>query len=312
MLQRSGKKILVYAITLGLLAAGTATWYMNNVEASINPTEPVVVAKTYIPARTVLSEDLVTVKNMPKGAVLPESSSTLEPLIGKTTKQSIAPKEQVLASKIFRERAESGLAFVLPEGHRAVAINVNERSAAGGLIVPGDKVDVIGACIVLVNNKDQNRNVAKSVYPIQGIEVLAVAQDVEGEESGSAINALQAKNPTNALATTTRDSKSKPIAKTVTLSLSPEEAQMLVMYENHPSCDIRLALRAPGDEKAVSTSVAEFDPAANMGAVAPAKQQGGANPGNNSQAPASPATAQTAQPPAPTPAPNNNAPKPQP
>ncbi len=302
MLQRSGKKVLLYSIALGLLAAGTAAWYMNSVEASANPTIPVVVAKTYIPARTVLTEDTVTIRNVPKGAVHPESSTTMEPVIGKTTKQSIAPKEQVLSSKLFRERAESGLAFVLPEGRRAMAINVNERIAAGGLILPGDKVDVIGSCLVIP--KDQNKEIAKSVYSMQNIEVVAVAQEIQGEESASLTNVVQAQNATNTLSSK-RQPESKPMAKTVTLSLSPEEAQVLVMYENHPSCEIRLALRPSGDQKPVSTSVAEFDPMASMGIATPTTTQ--ANPTSNGQPQASPAPKPATPPPA---APNNGQPKP--
>lgn len=306
MLQRSGKKILLYSITLGLLAAGTAAWYMKNVEASANPTVPVVVAKSYIPPRTVLTEDMVILKNMPRGAVHAESSTTLEPVIGKTTKQSISSKEQVLYTKLFKERAESGLAFVLPEGRRAVAISVNERIAAGGLIVPGDKVDVIGSCIV--SPKDQNKEIARSVYSMQNLEVLAVAQDIQGEESTSAVSAVQSQNSTSTL-TGTRKPQAKPMAKTVTLSLSPDEAQTLVMYENHPSCDIRLALRASNDEQSVATSVAEFDPTVSMGVVAPATTTGSNTAANNNQPQGSPAANQ-ATPPSPAPAPNNGQPRP--
>lgn len=277
---KNGRTYLLYAVLLGVLAAGGTAWYVGRAEAAAAPTESVVVARGIIPARAILMEDLLTVKKMPKGAVHPEAAPTMESFIGKTTKSTIAPGEQILASKLFRDRTESGASFVVPQGRRAVAISVNELIGAGGLIVPGDKVDVIGSCVVAAqpqesasrqdgttrpdttSRPDQNK-LARAVYSLQALEVLAVAQNVVGEEAVAPQNALRAQDARSAM-DVARQPLAQPTAKTLTLSLTPEESERLILLESHPSCSLRLALRAAGDQSRASTVVIDFDPMASM------------------------------------------------
>jgi Flp pilus assembly protein CpaB len=273
---KTGRNYLVYAVLLGLLAAGGAAWYVNKAEAAAAPTESVVVARTMIPARAVLLEDQLIVKKLPKGAVHPESSSTMENFIGKTTRSTIAPGEQVLSSKLFRDRSQTGASFVLPEGHRAVAIQVNELIAAGGLVAPGDKVDVIGSCVVSslapeveargTSAASQQSKLARVAYTLQSLEVLAVAQDLVGEEGISPQQALRAQDARTA-AEAARQPQGQPTAKTVTLSLTPEESDKLILLENHPDCRLRLALRAAGDQTRAPSDVIDFDPMRSMAPI---------------------------------------------
>jgi pilus assembly protein CpaB len=267
-MRKGGRNLLLYAIVLGLMAAGGAAWYISTAEAAANPTESVVVAKRTIPARTVLTEDLLVMQKVPRGAIHPEAATSMVPFIGKTTKQTIAPSEQILASKLFRNREQAGLSFVLPEGRRAVSISVNERTAAGGLIVPGDRIDVIATCHVSLagSGTDKGSEIDRTVYSLQYLEVLAVAQDVEGEDAGSPMQSVQPKNADGMLSTSARP-QAKPIANTITLALTPEESQKLVLLENHSSCNLRLALRAAGDQARVSNAVVEFNPTASMAPI---------------------------------------------
>ena len=85
-------------------------------------------------------------------------------------------------------------------------------------VLPGDKVDVIGSCIVPVKGPSQTPNggasngmtqtrdsqVTRVVYSLQKLEVLAVAQAVVGEEAVGAQNTLRAQDP-NGLLNVTRD-----------------------------------------------------------------------------------------------------------
>ena len=196
-------------------------------------------------------------------------------------KQTIAPGEQILASKLFRDRAESGASFVLPEGRRAMAITVNELIAAGGLIVPGDKVDVIGSCVVeapeqnspttqgpsssaaMAVGNGSAANLARTVYALQKLEVLAVAQNVIGEEALGPQDALRAQDSKASLALN-RSSELRPTAQTITLALTPDESTKLILLEGHPSCRIRLALRPANDDSRTTTSVIDFNPVTSM------------------------------------------------
>lgn len=265
MFKGSTKSYLVYAVVLAVLAAAAAAWYVASAEAAANPTVPVVVARTEIPGRAVLSEDMVTLRKLPRGAVHPEASTNMALFIGKTAKQRIAPGEQVLASKLFKDRVESGLTYVVPEGHRAVALSVNELIAAGGLVAPGDRVDILVSCLVAPQEKREQYT--RTVYSLQNVQVLAVAQAIQGEEGASPVDALKSQNPQNLLNMPAQPS-TRPMAKTMTLSLPPEDAQRLVMLENHPSCHLRLALRAAADNARLKIGVLDFDPAVSMDPVA--------------------------------------------
>lgn len=280
---RGVRNYLVYAVVLGAFAAGGAAWYVSNAEAAANPTESVVVARVGIPARVALTEDFLTIQKVPKGAVHPDAANSMEPFIGKTTKQSIAPGEQILATKVFHDRTESGAAFVLPEGHRAVAINASELIAAGGLILPGDKVDVIGSCVVPDKPDKADTDTssaaqvssstpaaqtsrARVVYALQKLEVLAVAQDIVGDQAATLQGALRPQDSVGGLSQT-RTADVRPAAKTITLALTPGQSEKLISLETHPSCSVRLALRAADDDSNAPITVLDFNPSGSMDAV---------------------------------------------
>lgn len=263
MLARSTKQVVLIAVCMGLAAAGLTWYYMTRVVEAAAPTDRVVVAKVNIPARTLVSEQMLGYQAIPRGARHPEAMSNMAAMVGKTTKQSLTAGEQVLNTKFFQERKETGLSFVVPEGKRAIAVRVDEYRAAGGLIATGDKVDVLGACTVPTGDRGTGVSVdiTKMVFALQGVEVLAVAQKVLGEEagSGSVVDELRPKDPNGALAAK-RQAAQQPQARTITLALTPKDAQSVVLLETNPSCALRLALRNSHDDKVIAMPEITFNP----------------------------------------------------
>jgi pilus assembly protein CpaB len=255
MIARSRTQVLIIAVVLGLAAAGLAQYYMTTVSQAATVKERVVVAKSAIPARTVVTEDMLSFKEVPKGARHPEAASSMAPFIGKVTKQSIIPGEQVLPTKFFRDRQESGLAYVIPPGRRAVAVSVDEHKGAGGLIAAGDKVDVIGVCNV--SAADNRVTLTKTIFALQAIEVLAVAQKVVGEEAAQPLDAVRANSSSLSVA---RQPSQQATAKTLTMALTPGEAQSVISLEANGDCSIRLALRSPEDTEQPKLPEAVFNP----------------------------------------------------
>ena len=262
MLARSRGRLLGVAVMLGLAAAGLTAFYMTRITEAADPVERVVVAKMNIPARAKITEDMLTYQQVPRGARHPEAMSTAQPFVGKVTKQSITAGEQILITKFFQERRESGLAFVIPEGKRAVAVKVDEHTGAGGLIAAGDKVDILGSCNVNLKEKDQvgtTTTITKDAFALQNIEVLAVAQKIVCEEAQSPLSALQSKKDAAALSEPKTASQA-PTAKTITLALTMQQAQSVVLLEENQSCGIRLVLRASGDAAIQSLPEAVLNP----------------------------------------------------
>ena len=252
MRRRSGL-ILAFAVVLGVVAAVLVWGYMQQVQREAEriaqsgigrpaevPNVPVVVAMQDIPVRTRITPSMVSVREMPATAKHANAFSQVKDVEGKVTKLPITAGEQVLSNKFAAQREEAGLAFTIPPSKRAVAIQVSEVIGAGGLIIPGDFVDVIGIFDKDTMGKDM------AVIILQNMEVLAVAQSIEGEVAPEAPKGpvqevgdqLKAPQPTP---TPVVKAKPQPQAKTVTLAVTPEEAQRLVLAEARGS--LRLALR---------------------------------------------------------------------
>ena len=253
--------LLVFAIIFGLAAAGL-TWYgfsqmrkEASPKAGVVETVPVVVAKVRIPPRTIMTAEMVDIKQVRQEDKHPNAYSSVDTVVGKTSKQSITAAEQVLSTKFFGDREESGLAFIIPEGMRAVSVQVSELSASGGMIVPGDHVDVIAICHASLEKGTELSpdgrtvnfgEISKTAMALQNIEVLAIAQELRGTEEATAPAVVSAVTGQEA---TTKEVQptAMPRAQSATLALTPLQVQRLLLYSD--LCELRLILRPAEDDK---------------------------------------------------------------
>jgi Flp pilus assembly protein CpaB/SH3-like domain-containing protein len=104
-----------------------------------------------------------------------------------------------------------------------------------------------------------------TTYVVQGVEVLAVAQALTPEQSGvDGEAAIPTPTPGPEATATAGGDAGKPVArptaKSVTLAVSPEEAQRLLLaveLTDESDSELRLALRSPGDTTTVDLPPAE-------------------------------------------------------
>src|SRR3990172_5895795 len=178
---RATRSLFLLALIFAVVAAVLVFFAVNQggggggeeLAAGTSATSSVVVAKKDIPARTVLTAGMLKVSQVPTDQVLRGPFDDSAALVGQTTRQDIQANEQVTASKVgpqTKAEREEGLSFVIPSGKRAFSIQVTESSAVGGLVLPGDLVDVIA----IFDGGDVG--VDKAVTLLQNVEVLAVAQ----------------------------------------------------------------------------------------------------------------------------------------
>lgn len=252
--RRRGVLILGLALIVGLATAAMAWDYMNRQQretaAAIQQAQSViqvemasvVVAKVDIPYRVPISANQVEVKEVPATSRHPQAVAEPSLVIGKVSKLPIAAGEQVLTSKFTTQRAESGLTFIIPASKRAVAISVSEVVSSGGLIQPGDMVDVLAVFDAKTAGKDM------ATYVLQSVEVLAVGQLLPGgnvPEQNVAQQVVAAAPAVGAQRTPTpapkEEPKAQPGARSVTVAVTPEEAQRLVLAETLGT--LRLVLR---------------------------------------------------------------------
>ena len=220
---------LAVAIVLGLVAARVAMNIVSERPAEIAPVAtnltPIVMATGDIPPGTLLSEQhlkmgKVESTNIPVGAFDDPGR-----LIGRVTKVSLAMNQPVVPTLLAESDAGMGIGATLPEGMRAITVEINDVSGVAGFIQPTCRVDVVGTL------QDSGKSIAKTV--LENIMVLAV-----GSRTGPAAP-VEPGQPVEA-------------ARTITLLCTPEQAEKLELAT--ASTRVRLVLRNGEDKSTVETN----------------------------------------------------------
>ncbi|MGQ9572423.1 MAG: Flp pilus assembly protein CpaB [Dehalococcoidia bacterium] len=243
------KTVLLLALFLGLVSAVLVYVYLSQAggeeTVASGATKPVVVAKENISVATRISDSMVEVKQISEDAVHPQSFSSTEKVVDKFARYPILAGEQILSGKVTAssvtaaEGEELPLPYVVPEGKRAVSVRISDLVGAGGLVRPGDRVDVI--LTVKIQSGDQIGRIV-----LQNVEVLALDQQVEkvapeteeGENERVLID----------------EGQTKPDAVTVTLAVAPVEGEVLAVADecaDNFEGRLALAVRPFGDSSEV-------------------------------------------------------------
>lgn len=248
--RKSSRRALLLAVVFGGLSAVLVLSYLKSARSDKGGSVVMgaaVFAARDIPERTQIKEGMLEVRQIPIDARHPLALQEKSRAVGEITRVPIAAGEQVLSSKIADQVRDVGFSASVPEGKRAVAVGVSEVIASGGHIAPGDNVDIIALVEVHVptdaNGKPANGGTQSTagkdqgdkpklytaVTLLQNVQVLAVAANADAS--------LQTGNKKN-------DTKADQ-AKSVTLAVTPEQAEKLTLAEHIGT--LRLSLRPFGD-----------------------------------------------------------------
>ena len=188
--------------------------------------------KSKVPFREKISDpqkyfDLIAIPDLnlpPK--ILKSFEQVKDKSLNKTlTDQSFVTEDDLLGAN------QHYLTDQLDKGKRLFGLTVNAESLAGGFILPGSTVDLIGTKR-LANNNIETQTV------LENIRVMAVGDK-------STINEKQG------------DVRHSIVENTVTLEVSPEEAQVLAMWKSVG--EIKLSARAKDDNDKVNTKTTKLN-----------------------------------------------------
>lgn len=126
--------------------------------------------------------------------------------------------EPIKEQKLIKASEGGVMAAILPSGMRAISTPIREETAAGGFILPNDRVDVLITRRVRHGSKEEH--VSETV--LRNVRVLAIGQNIE-----------------------IKDGKKVANGKTATLELSPYQTETLALAQSMG--DISLALRSLAD-----------------------------------------------------------------
>jgi len=266
---KGNKGVLVLALVLGLLSAVLVFVYLGQSggggeeAAPSGETKAVVVASQDIAAGIRITEDMVRVKNVSSDSAVPNAFATTELVVGSVARFPISADEQILENRL----AAGGLAiptggdvpltYIVPEGMRAVGVNTKQVINAGGLVLPGDYVDVIFVAGVRTDLPPPLDLAHISQTVLQNLEVLAVQQTIEEvvpEGTGDGDDAADGDGEVSQRVAVDRPD-AEPEAITVTLAVTPQQAEVLAMADviskasDNDTTDIRLSLRRFGEQE---------------------------------------------------------------
>lgn len=106
--------------------------------------------------------------------------AAVQSMVGAVVREPLLQGEPIVARKIVRAGEGNFLSVVLTSGMRAMAVPVSVDSAAGGFIMPGDRVDVL-----LSRDAGDNGLVTQTV--LRNLRVLAIDQAAEAAKGAKTI-----------------------------------------------------------------------------------------------------------------------------
>lgn len=198
-------------------------------EAAAQPTGPrVLVAKRALTAGTIITADALVYQPWPKelvrDAYFIDGEADLNKLLGTVVRYPVTAGEPVTQGSLVSPGDRGFLAAALGPGMRAVTVPVSAKTAVGGFVFPGDRVDLVMSAEIEGEGGQQKLHTAETV--LRNLRVLATDQATE----------------------TTTDENGKTVVKefqTVTLEVTPKMAEKVAVAQTVGT--LSLSLRSLAD-----------------------------------------------------------------
>ena len=143
----------------------------------------IVTAKTSIPERTLIKEEMLSMTTMPSNKVPNGALMRTTDLVGRPTRVPIQPGEVITTQKVFASILDMGLSGRIPPDCRAITVGISDVTGVAGFAQPGDYVDVL-----LISSQVENNKVVSEMI-LQNVLLLAINKQVETQNSASGQNA---------------------------------------------------------------------------------------------------------------------------
>lgn len=199
--------------------------------------EIIVAKRTLWPGMTIVPEYLEN-KKYPPRFIPDEAIQVGESAIGRVPLERILVGEFIRNERLASRDAGSGLNAIVPQGMRAISLDISGGSAVSGFLNPGNYVDIL----VTITDGEKILN---TVVLLEAVTVLAVNDRLGNAERLS--KAEQKKKKQNGEGGSRRV-RSKP---SVTIAVTPDQAERVIYAQEQGR--ITLTLRNDIDVTAVDT-----------------------------------------------------------
>lgn len=216
---------VVAALGAALIARAivSTTPQIQRVEKTVGATDVLVAASDISLGDSVRANDFKwqqwPVEGVTPGLITREAQADAPArLSGAVARASFIVGEPIKEQKLIKISEGGVMAAILPSGMRAISTPIREETAAGGFILPNDRVDVILSYKMRVGRKEEP--VSESI--LRNVRVLAIGQALEN-----------------------KDGEKVATGKTATLELTPRQTEVLALAQSVG--EISLSLRSLAD-----------------------------------------------------------------
>ena len=202
-------------------------------EWAVEEVNPAFITDGSVPIPTATEPASVEEEPKPEGAVASVTRAATNlatggakaDYVGSVVREPILAGEPIIARKIVRAGDSGYMAAYLEPGMRAMAIRVTVETAAGGFILPGDRVDVVLTRETNFANAgatEGDRSKFTSGTVLQNIKVLAIDQSTRAGDDAQTV-----------------------VGATATLEVAPLDAEALALAKAEG--ELSLSLRSYAD-----------------------------------------------------------------
>ena len=217
----------VVVTVIALVIAGIASWKVYSYlqketrKAKASPMEKAVVAVVDLPVGAKINTTHVKVVDWPRDSKIQGAFGDANAVINRVVVRTIIAGDLITEQKLLPKDVKAGagmMTYSVPDGHRAVTVGVNEVAGVAGFLSPGNQVDLV--LTTQIPGKNSGENISKII--LQSVPVLATGQITTEQKDGKPV-----------------------VVPTVTLDLTPENAEKLVLASSKGS--LQLLLRSVMD-----------------------------------------------------------------
>jgi pilus assembly protein CpaB len=235
------RKIKVLALISAVLVAVLLYNYLNTMsKQTITEISKigVIVAAVDIDPNIPITADMIKSVEFPDESIHGQSIKDINEVIGKVSTSEIIAGEQVLSSKLVVPGVGNGtLAYKIKPNMRAITIGVSNTTGLSNMIIPDNRVDIIGQYEVEVDvaGATEKKTIDYTTMLLENVRVLAVGNDLSDADKEA----------------------SEEEYVTLTLEVTPLQAMEVNMSEYKGA--LRAILRSPLDEGTTSLPALTID-----------------------------------------------------
>jgi pilus assembly protein CpaB len=153
-----------------------------------------------------------------------EGSRQLTDVAGSVVRAAISAGEPVTDDRLIKKGDRGFLSAIMAPGTRAVTVQLQQNAGLGGLVLPGDHVDVVLTAVIPGNGPSDPEHRASETV-LEDIRVLAIDQKMSDMSNETVM------------------------ARSATLEVTPKQAEILALVSDMGKLSLTLRAIAAGDDK---------------------------------------------------------------